>query len=173
MALSTRQSVPFALSIVLSAVLIWRVSPYLKVYNVDVGDRAPSFSLATEEGAGVSLDDYKGKWVLLNFWATWCPPCVQEVPSLNQLHLDLEPKGLVVLGVSVDADKQAYQGFLDQWTIAFPTVRDPEMTVSSVYGTHKFPESYLINPEGRVVRKYVGPENWLRPEIANYLRSLL
>ena len=140
---------------------------------VNEGDRAPGFELTDDSGSGASLDDYRGKYLLLNFWATWCPPCVEELPSLNTLHRELEPKGLIVLGISVDENKQAYEQFLDRFGVAFPTVRDPEMAVASRYGTSIYPESYLIDRDGRVVRKYVGPKNWMSPEIANYLRSLL
>ena len=173
MALSRKSAVSLGLTLLLAGVLIWRVAPYLRVYKVDAGDRAPSFELAGDSGAGARLEDYRGKYVLLNFWATWCPPCIQELPSLNTLHREMEPNGLVVLGLSVDENKEAYEQFLDRFDVSFPTVRDPEMAVASLYGTNMYPETYLINPEGRVVRKYVGGENWMRPEIVNYLRSLL
>ncbi len=170
MSLSQRQTVVFALSLVLSAVLLYRISPYLQVYKVEVGDRAPASQL---EDLGVGLDAYRGKHVLLNLWATWCPPCVEETPSLNRLYQELSSEGLIVLGVSVDADPQAYQQFIDRFGVEFPTARDPQMTVAARYGTNKYPESYLIDPEGYVIKKYVGPEDWMRPEVLNYLRSLL
>ena len=173
MALSRKSSVSLGLSLLLAGVLMWRVAPHLRVYKVDVGDRAPSFELAGDSGAGARLEDYRGKYVLLNFWATWCPPCIQELPSLNTLHREMEPNGLVVLGISVDENKEAYEQFLDRFDVSFPTVRDPEMAVASRYGTSMYPETYLIDRDGRVVRKYVGGENWMRPEIVNYLRSLL
>lgn len=163
----------WGLTVVLGAVLLWRVEPYLRIYDVEAGDRAPGFTLTTDTGQGIDLEDYRGKYVLLNFWATWCPPCIQETPSLNQLHQELSDQGLIVLGVSVDEDLSAYNAFLDRFGISFPTVRDPSRSVASQYGTHLYPESYLIDPEGYVVRKYVGAENWMRPEVVNYLRSLL
>jgi peroxiredoxin len=140
---------------------------------VDVGDRAPSFELADDSGSGARLEDYRGKYVLVNFWATWCAPCVQEVPSLNTLQREFEENGFVVLGISVDENKEAYDRFLENFDVSFPTVRDPEMAVASLYGTTIYPESYLIDRDGQVVRKYIGPENWMNPEIVNYLRSLL
>ena len=152
---------------------MWRVGPHLRVYKVDAGDRAPSFELAGDNGSGARLEDYRGKYVLLNFWATWCPPCIEELPSLNTLHREMAPDGLVVLGISVDENKAAYEQFLEGYDVNFPTVRDPEMAVASLYGTSIYPETYLIDRNGRVVRKYVGPKNWDSPEIVNYLRSLL
>lgn len=173
MAFGSQRAVTLGASVVLAAVLVWRISPYLRDYDVEVGDSAPHFEITSDQGVGVSLRDFRGKWVLLNFWATWCPPCVQEVPSLNRLHQEFEQRGLVVLGVSVDSAREPYEDFIEQWNVSFPTVRDPEMAVASRYGTSKYPETYLIDPEGRVKRKYLGAENWMRPEIVNYLRSLL
>ncbi len=173
MALERRQAFPLLVSLVLAGVLLWRVTPYLQIRNVQPGDRAPEFALSADSGTGVSLDDYRGKYVLLNFWATWCAPCVQEVPSLNRLHQELNNQGLVVLAVSVDADEDPYSAFLERFGVSFPTARDPEMKIASLYGTSRYPETYLIDPDGYVLRKYVGAENWMRPEIVNYLRSLL
>ncbi len=173
MALSRKSAVSLGLTLLLAGVLMWRVAPHLRVHRVDVGDNAPSFELAGDGGSGARLEDYRGKYVLLNFWATWCAPCVEEVPSLNSLQREFEANGLVVLGVSVDENKEAYDQFLENFDVTFPTVRDPEMGVASLYGTNIYPESYLIDRDGMVVRKYIGPENWMRPEIVNYFRSLL
>lgn len=169
-----RSKIVLAAILFLGSGLLFRIEPYLHVYNVDAGDPAPTFDLTAEgSGVGLRLDDYKGKYVLLNFWATWCQPCVDELPSLIALQNEFQNDGLVVLGVSVDENQEAYQGFLDQFGINFPTARDPERSVSTRYGTQKYPETYLIDPEGVVARKYVGPENWMRPEVVNHLRSLL
>ena len=173
MAWSKKEALIFGLALVLSALMVFRVQGHLRVYNVDVNDHAPGFQLVNDQGIGISLDDYQGKLVLLNFWATWCPPCVQEMPSLNQIYEQFQSDGFVVLGVSVDEDQDQYNEFLSSAGVTFPTVRDPERSVSSRYGTAKYPESYLIDGNGKVLRKYVGAENWARPEIVNYLRSLL
>lgn len=163
----------YGLALALAAVMVYRVQGYLRVYDVQAGDRAPGFRLVDGQGLGLGLDDYRGKLVLLNFWATWCPPCVQEMPSLNATYERFREDGLVVLGVSVDEDAAQYSDFLKRRGVTFPTARDPQRRVSSRYGTQKYPESYLISRDGRVLRKYVGPEDWGRPEIANYLRSVL
>jgi len=174
MARSSKELVVFALAAVLATTLLFRVSNYFIVYNVQVGDRAPGFDLTESvDGSGFGLDDYRGKWVLLNFWATWCPPCVEEMPSLNSLYESMRERGFVVLAVSIDEDLDQYRQFLNQANVTFPTVRDPERSVAARYGTFKYPESYLISPDGVVKRKYVGAENWRRPEIVNYLDSLL
>ena len=158
-----------SMAVALLGVLLYRIAPHFEIHRVEVGDDAPEFELA----GGVRLADYRGKLVLLNFWATWCPPCVAEVPSLNALYKQFREDGLVVLAVSVDTEEEAYRRFLDRFGVTFPTVLDPERRVSSRYGTMKYPESYLIDRQGTVIQKYVGPEDWERPEIVNYIRSLL
>jgi peroxiredoxin len=168
-----REAILASLMVVLSGVMIFRLVPYFRQYNVEAGDRAPGFNLIGDSGRGLRLEDYRGKYVLLNFWATYCVPCVEELPSLNGIYDDLHDKGLVVLGVSVDTDEEAYQRFLTAHRVTFPTARDPEWTAAIRYGTSKIPETYLIDREGLVIRKYVGAENWRRPEILNYLQSLL
>jgi peroxiredoxin len=168
-----REAVLAALMVVLSGVMIVRLVPYFRQYNVEAGDRAPLFNLTSDNGTGLRLEDFRGKYVLLNFWATYCVPCVEELPSLNSIHDEMKDKGLVVLGVSVDSDQEAYQRFLTAHSVTFPTARDPEWTAAIRYGTSRIPETYLIDREGTVIRKYVGAENWRRPEILNYLHSLL
>jgi peroxiredoxin len=168
-----REAILAALMVVLSGVMIVRLVPYFRQYNVEAGDRAPGFDLTGDNGTGLRLEDFRGKYVLLNFWATYCVPCVEELPSLNAIYDEMKDNGLVVLGVSVDADEQAYQSFLTAHRVTFPTARDPEWTSAIRYGTSKIPETYLIDREGTVIRKYVGAENWRRPEILNYLQSLL
>ena len=173
MVLSPRATWSGAVIAVLLAVMLYRVVPYLETHNVAVGDKAPDFDLTDDNGQGVSLSDFHGKYVLLNFWATWCPPCVEEMPSLSVLHERLKDLGLIVLGVSVDESQEEYERFLKRSRLTFPTVRDPERSVSSRYGTVKYPETYLIDPEGVVIRKYINWQDWNRPDIVNYLSSLL
>ncbi len=170
---ASRDTIVYSLALALAAVMLYRVQGYLRVYDVQPGDRAPTFRLVDEQGLGVGLDDYAGKMVLLNFWATWCPPCVHEMPSLNEVYERFRADGFVVLAISVDEDGEQYSGFLRNAGVTFPTARDPERGVSTRYGTIKYPESYLISRDGTVLRKYVGPEDWTRPEIVNYLRSVL
>ncbi len=153
--------------------LIYRITPYLQVHDVQIGDRAPGFELIVANGQGLALGDYEGKWVLVNFWATWCPPCVDEMPALSRLHDKLNDRGLVVVGVSSDEDADAYQSFLTSNGVSFPTVRDPQRDSMIRYGTVKIPESYLIDPQGIVTRKYVNWQDWDSPEINNYLASIL
>jgi peroxiredoxin len=129
----------------------------------------------------VSLNQFRGKIVVLNFWASWCPPCVDELPSLMQMQTELQSKGVVVLGVSVDDSADDYQKFLKDHNVNFLTVRDPAQQqtqlgvvapVASKYGTYRFPETYIIDRNGIVRRKIIGPVNWSQQEIVEYLTRL-
>lgn len=148
---------------------------YLSLHDnvVKAGDKAPEFSIRTENGKTVTARDFGGKLLLLNFWATWCGPCVDEVPSLDQLQRQLGPKGLVVLGVSVDKDEKAYKDFLARFHVSYPTALDPDQKINSEYGTVQFPESYLIDQNGRVVEKFVGEANWTSERMVEHVQSLL
>ena len=147
---------------------------------VGVGDSAPGFTIKTESGVEMSPRNFGGKLLVLNFWATWCAPCVQEIPSLNEFQKMFASQGVVVLGVNVDSRQELYRTMLKKFKISFPTARDPEENINYRYGTYKVPESYIIDHNGKVLQKYAGlPEVngewklWTDPEIVNYVRSLL
>ena len=119
------------------------------------------------------LAGLRGKVVVLNFWASWCPPCLEETQSLNRLQQAIAAKGGVVLGVSVDEDAAAYDKFLKDNHVVFPTYRDATKKSAADYGTSMFPETYLIDREGRFARKIVGPQDWQSPEIMRSIDILL
>lgn len=119
------------------------------------------------------LADLRGKVVVLNFWATWCPPCVEETPALNRLQQRIASRGGMVLGVSVDEDAAAYGRFLQQQGVVYPTYRDPSKKIALDYGTSMYPETYIIGRDGRIARKIIGPQQWDSPELVAYLDSLL
>jgi cytochrome c biogenesis protein CcmG/thiol:disulfide interchange protein DsbE len=110
--------------------------------------------------------------VVLNFWATWCPPCVDEMPSLVQMQQRMSARGVSVLAVSVDVDESAYHKFLKDHKIDLLTVRDPDQKSNNLYGTIKFPESYIIDRKGVVRRKFFGAVDWTQPEIVDFLSKL-
>lgn len=118
----------------------------------------------------VHLASYRGHVVLLNFWATWCMPCVVEMPSLLTLHH--EQPDLVILAVSVDDDPAAYSSFLVRHRIDLITVRDPSESAAKLFHTDMWPETYVIDRKGFIRRKFVGPQDWTNPEIVGYLKSL-
>jgi len=137
------------------------------------GRAATDFEL-TLDGKPAHLTDLRGSVVVLNFWATWCPPCVDEAPSLNQLQRRIAPLGGTVLGVSEDEDPSAYETFLKTYSLGFPTYRDPvKGKIALEYGTSMYPETYIIDRRGRIDRKIVGEQDWSSPEINSYLASLL
>jgi cytochrome c biogenesis protein CcmG/thiol:disulfide interchange protein DsbE len=136
------------------------------------GKAAKQFSF-TLDGKPATLADLRGKVVVLNFWATWCPPCVEEAPSLNQLQMAIGPRGGTVLGVSVDEEQGAYDKFLQEHQIRFPTYRDPSKQIALSYGTTMYPETYIIDRDGRLARKIIGPQDWASPEMVAYLDTLL
>ncbi len=120
----------------------------------------------------VTLSQLHGQVVVLNFWATWCAPCVEEIPSLVAMSQKMKPKGITVLGVSVDADEEAYQKFVKDHGVSFLTIRDADQKSNSLYGTVKFPETYIIDRNGVVRRKFIGAVDWSSPEIVDYLNKL-
>jgi peroxiredoxin len=136
-----------------------------------IGTPAPDF-IVQDADHRIELRDFRGKIVVLNFWATWCAPCVEEMPSLTQLQQRFKDKNVTVLGVSVDVDNDGYHRFLKDHKVDFLTVRDPDQKANDLYGTFKFPETYIIDRNGVVQRKFIGPVDWTRPEIVDFLSKL-
>jgi len=136
-----------------------------------VGAAAKEFTVQDSDHQ-VSLNQFRGQIVVLNFWATWCPPCVEELPSLMDMQNRLRSRGVVVVGVSIDVDGDAYHRFIKQRNVNFITVRDPEQKVAGMYGTSGWPETYIIDRQGVVRRKVVGPMNWDSPEVMQFLTRL-
>jgi len=133
---------------------------------------APEFTVQ-DEGRRVALSDLRGKVVVLNFWATWCPPCVDEMPSLVRMQQQLRSEGIVVYAVSVDVDRDAYEKFLTEYNVReLLNVRDPEQKGARTYGTTGFPETFIIDRNGVVLRKLVGPVDWTSPEMTDYLLTI-
>ena len=119
------------------------------------------------------LTDLKGKVVILNFWATWCPPCIEETPALNRLQKYIESRNALVLGVSIDEDPVAYEKFLKDYGIAFPTFREPTRKLALDYGTPVFPDTYVIDRHGKILRKFFGPQQWDSPDMLAYFDAVL
>jgi cytochrome c biogenesis protein CcmG, thiol:disulfide interchange protein DsbE len=136
-----------------------------------IGTLAPEFTVKDSDRT-VSLSQLHGKIVVLNFWATWCAPCVEEMPSLSRMQQKMKDKGVTVLAVSVDVDGNAYHRFLKDHNVEFLTVRDPDHKTADLYGTFKFPETYILDRDGKLRRKFIGAVDWTEPEIVDFLGKL-
>lgn len=136
------------------------------------GRAAPPFALTLANQQRVTLESFRGRVLLLNFWASWCPPCVEETPALNALAREFPQGKVVVLGVSIDQDPVSYQTFLSRFQIHFPTARDPSASIMHRFGTVQIPETYIIDPRGQVRRKLVSAADWTAPAMVRYLRQL-
>ena len=158
---------------VLLGVLVSVIYLSLHEHIVQVDDTAPGFSITADNGHTISRSDFGGKLLVLNFWATWCAPCIEELPSLDQFQRELANQGVVVLGVSVDKDEKAYKRFLDRAKVSFLTARDPDNKINAEYGTFKYPESYIINRDGKVVMKIISSTDWTDEKMVSYVKSLL
>jgi len=135
----------------------------------DVGDHAPSFSVVTDQGRRITPTSFGGRLLVLNFWATWCAPCVEEVPSLSELQKRTAGAGVVVVGVSVDKNPRLYRQFLQRFQPDFLTARDPDESIPNSYGTYKYPETYIIDRSGKVVEKVISARDWMDPD---FIRSI-
>jgi peroxiredoxin len=141
------------------------------------GKPARDFSLDLS-GKPVHLSDFRGKVVVLNFWATWCPPCKEETPSLNHLQKYMESRNGLVLGIAADEDAAVYQQFLRDEGVIFPTYRDPatknqRSPIALSYGTSIIPETYVIDRHGKIARKLIGFQQWDSPAMLAYIDSVL
>jgi cytochrome c biogenesis protein CcmG/thiol:disulfide interchange protein DsbE len=156
-------------TIALCAVVAGTLEPKL----IEKGSTAPKFTVTTDQGKTVSRSDFGGKLLVLNFWATWCQPCIQELPSLDQFTRHFAGKGVTVLAVSVDHNEKRYRDLLDRVKPAFLTTRDSESNLPASYGTFMYPETYIIDQNGKVLYKEAAARDWMDPAFLNYFQSLL
>jgi len=139
-----------------------------------VGRVAPDFTLTDMAGQQVTLSQFRGKVVILNFWATWCPPCREEMPSMERLYRDFESQGLVMLAVNIDENgRDAVAKFLKKTPHSFPVLLDSENVAQNTYGVFRFPESFIIDRNGVVVDKIIGGRDWMAGTIFKKIKFLL
>ncbi len=134
-----------------------------------VNSLAPNFSIS-DGTQSADLSKLRGKIVLVNFWATWCAPCIDELPTLMELQRRMPQ--VTVVAISRDEDPAAYKRFLTKYHVDLLTVRDPSLKVQDLYGTSQIPETYVIDRQGMLRRKFVSAQNWTSPEIMEYLSKL-
>jgi peroxiredoxin len=161
-------------AIVLLAIgLAWTVAGTLQVHITEAGDTAPNFSIVTEHGRTVTRSDFGGKILALNFWATWCPPCLEELPSMNEFARQYASQGVVVIGISVDKNQTLYKRFLAQRNVVFDTARDPDADIANSYGTFVYPETYIIGRDGKVLEKTPDAFNWMDPQFLERVKFMV
>lgn len=142
--------------------------------RVAEGAPAPAFIFPGLDGRAVDLKAYRGKVVFLNIWATWCPPCRDEMPSMERLYQELKGEDFEILAVSVDAaGAAAVAPFVKKYRLSFPALLDPKGTTQDLYGTTGVPESFIINREGVIEKIVIGPMDWAAPKVVRYFRDLI
>lgn len=134
---------------------------------------APHFTLPNLEGKRVSLKDFRGKLLLLNFWASWCIPCREEMPAIERLYQRYKNQGFVILGVNVKDDKKSALSFVRELNITFPIGFDPNGEVGLLYGAWGLPTTYLIDAKGIALARAWGPADWYSPGARELIKTLL
>lgn len=141
---------------------------------LEKGVPAPSFSLPGLDGKNVSLADFKGKVVLLNIWATWCAPCVAEMPSMEKLYQELKGEDFELLAVSVDeSGAEAVKPFMDKHKLGFPVLLDTMGEIKNRYQATGIPESFIIDKDRIIVEKIIGPRDWAASGAIRYFRNII
>jgi len=166
-----------ALAFGIGIIVVFAMPSYRQGEASIAGKTAKDFGLELA-GNPSHLSNLRGKVVVLNFWASWCPPCVAEAPSLNRLHKYIESRNGLVLGVAADEDHYAFSKFIIDQGVTFLTYRDPgtkehNSPIALSYGTSMIPETYVIDRHGKIARKIIGPQIWDSPEMRAYFDALL
>jgi len=135
---------------------------------------APDFTFPGLDGKMVSLSDYKGKVVLVNIWATWCPPCVAEMPSMEKLYHKFKGENFEILAVSIDeTGLKAVAPFMKKTRLTFPALIDSQGAIKSVYRITAIPESFIVDKQGLLIKKIVGPADWASPQVLGFFSNLI
>lgn len=134
---------------------------------------APDFTLNDLKGNQVTLKDHRGRIVFLNFWATWCPPCRREMPSMERLYKQLKDRDFTMLAVDMQESEKLVKAFISEFSLSFPALLDLNGDISSLYGIRGLPTTYIIDREGMIIGKAVGPIDWSSQESIQLFQSLL
>lgn len=174
-----RRLASWAVVAFVAAVLYVFITPWYRQGEPYIaGKKAEDFPI-TVAGKQTRLSEFRGKVVVLNFWASWCGSCVEEMPDLDRLQARIRSRGGIVLAVSVDENCGNYEDFLKNYPVRFSTACEPTNKVSLDYlysgplDDGQIPETYIIDREGRIVRKVIGPQQWDSAAMNSYFDSIL
>lgn len=145
----------------------------LRVQKFEEPVVAPDFTLKDLKGTQVTLKNFKGRVVFLNFWATWCPPCRREMPSMERLYKQLKDRDFTMLAVDMQESEKRVRAFISEFSLSFPVLLDLNGDISSLYGIVGLPTTYIIDREGKIIGKAVGPRDWSSQESKQLFQSLL
>ena len=143
-------------------------------YGPKVGEVAPDFQFPTLRGNSVKLSDYRGKVVFLNIWATWCPPCREEMPSMEALYQRLKGRDFEMLAVSIDRKgEEAVGPFVEKYGLTFPVLLDPDNKIYLLYKLTGIPETFIIDRDGVILFKMIGAQDWMKKDWLDYFDRIL
>lgn len=139
-----------------------------------LGERMPDFKLKRLDGKTVTAGDYKGKFLFINIWATWCPPCVEEMPSMENLYRAMKGTGFDMLAISIDkGGEDVVRKFVKKHGLTFTILLDPKSRAAKSFKTTGVPETFLVSPEGIIIHHQLGPLQWDRPNIVKTIKALV
>ena len=140
--------------------------------RVDAAPDAPVFRLENLDGKLVSLNDYSGKIVIINFWATWCPPCRYEMPSMQRAYEILSDNDIVMLAINVGEDSETIFTFTADYPVEFPLLMDKTAEITQQYGVAGIPATFVISPGGKIIYRAIGSREWDAPAIIEKIRQI-
>src|SRR3982074_857848 len=173
-----RRIIGWSAVVLAAAILVLFAMPSYRQGEASIAGKPALDFPVTLAGKSEHLSDLRGKVVVLNFWATWCPPCVEETPALNHLQKYIKSRNGIILGVAADEDHAVYEKFLRDQGVVFLTYRDPltkdnHSPIAQPYGTSMYPETYVIDRHGKIARKFIGFQQWDSPDMLAYFDALL
>ena len=157
----------------LKLALVLTAVPAGAVHRVQIGKPAPEFALPLLGGKKIFLSEFKGKAVFINFWATWCPPCKDEMPSMEKVYREQKARGFEILAVIIDKGTKEVEAFKKEHGLSFPILLDPEMMVAALYELAFVPTTYLIDRSGIVVYRETQYRDWADAESRKLLEKIL
>ncbi|MBI1893218.1 MAG: TlpA family protein disulfide reductase [Candidatus Rokubacteria bacterium] len=164
----------FGLTLGISAPALEHWHKSLSLVRPQKPSQAPDFTAPGLDGSTVRMKDHAGRVIFLNFWATWCPPCREEMPSMERLYQRLQGKGLTVIALAIDTDgERVVKPIVTEWRLTYPIGLDPKMTVAGKYRVRSLPSTFIIDRKGQLVATAHGPREWDSPDAVEFLESLL